>query len=158
MGARDDAGGVPRRAVVALGGAGVALPLIAACGGGGGTTNGAAGSTAKTTPPAPSPTARGGKAPAQPPLTSTSDVPVGGAVVLPAQSLVVTQPKAGEFRCFSSTCTHAGCPVQAGPTLDCPCHGSEFSITDGSVLQGPASAPLPAKTIKVASGQIYLES
>jgi Rieske Fe-S protein len=85
-------------------------------------------------------------------------VPVGGGAVFSGESVVVTQPSAGEFKCFSSVCTHAGCTVAAGPTLDCPCHGSRFSITDGSVLQGPATSPLPEKRISVKAGQIYLES
>jgi hypothetical protein len=30
-----------------------------------------------------------------------------------------------------------------------PCHGSKYSITDGSVVNPPAPRPLPPKTIKV---------
>ena len=41
--------------------------------------------------------------------------------------------------------------------IDCPCHGSEYSIKDGAVLAGPAPKPLPAKTIKVSGDSIFLE-
>jgi len=44
----------------------------------------------------------------------------------------------------------------ADGTIDCPCHGSEFTITDGAVVTGPASAPLPARRIEVADGTVIL--
>jgi len=49
---------------------------------------------------------------------------------------------------LSDICTHQGCGVtyqSAANRLFCPCHGSEFSLT-GSVLQGPAIAPLKVYT------------
>lgn len=84
----------------------------------------------------------------------SSDIPVGGGKVY--DGFVVTQPTAGTFKAFSSTCTHQGCQVNAvsDGLIKCPCHGSEYSITDGSVKSGPAPAPLPAKTVTVAGGQI----
>ena len=92
-------------------------------------------------------------------LTGTSDIPVGGGMIFPAQLVVVTQPTAGEFKAFSAVCTHMGCTVNqiANGRIDCPCHGSEYSITDGAVLAGPAPKPLPAKTIKVTGDSIFLE-
>jgi Rieske Fe-S protein len=86
-------------------------------------------------------------------------VPTGGGVILSSANMVVTQPAKGTFKVFSATCTHQGCPVSqiTGQTIDCPCHGSQFSITDGSVVQGPAQAPLPAIKFQVVSGQIVPE-
>jgi len=42
----------------------------------------------------------------------------------------------------------------SGGTINCPCHGSQYSITDGSVKGGPAPAPLPKKPVKDVGGNI----
>jgi Rieske Fe-S protein len=36
----------------------------------------------------------------------------------------------------------------------CPCHGSEFSIEDGSPVAGPAQSPLASKTVTVEGDKI----
>jgi Rieske Fe-S protein len=84
-------------------------------------------------------------------LTSTSNVPVGGGTIIAGKNIVVTQPVAGTFKGFSAVCTHQGCIVDAvaNGTIDCPCHGSKFSVKDGSVVNGPASQPLPSVTVHV---------
>jgi Rieske Fe-S protein len=91
-------------------------------------------------------------------LTSTADVPVGGGAIFADRQVVVTQPTAGEFKAFSSICTHEGCTVSqvAGGTINCPCHGSKFAVADGSVVHGPATSPLPAKNIQVEGNSILL--
>jgi nitrite reductase/ring-hydroxylating ferredoxin subunit len=90
------------------------------------------------------------------PLAATSDVPVGSGVIIGKRQVVLTQPRAGEYRCFSAICTHAGCLVGTvtGTKIVCPCHNSVFSIKDGSVLDGPASAPLRRVSIKVHRGEV----
>ncbi|MEU9508056.1 Rieske (2Fe-2S) protein [Micromonospora sp. NPDC048170] len=91
-------------------------------------------------------------------LARTADIPVGGGAVYPAQGVVITQPRAGEFKGFDSICTHQGCPVTNvdGGTINCTCHFSKFSIEDGSVKGGPATKPLPPKNVKVTGDQISL--
>ena len=85
----------------------------------------------------------------------TSDIPVGGGKISVNTDLnehaVITQPTKGDFKAFTSICTHAECDVaEVTTTINCSaCHGSKFSITDGSVVNPPAPSPLPAKTIKV---------
>ena len=89
-------------------------------------------------------------------FAKTSDIPVGGGKIFDADGVVVTQPSAGRFVGFSAVCTHAGCTVASvsGATINCACHGSKFSIADGSVVRGPAAQPLSAVKIVVAQGQI----
>jgi Rieske Fe-S protein len=91
-------------------------------------------------------------------LGLAADVPVGGGKVYTAAKVVVTQPSKGKFMAFSAVCTHVGCLCNqvADGTINCPCHGSKFKITDGSVVAGPAPAPLPAAKIAVSGGKILL--
>ncbi|GHE50409.1 Rieske (2Fe-2S) protein [Streptomyces vinaceus] len=151
-----------RRTVLAAGAA-VALAggTLTACGGedkspksepGSPSTPQAAAPSSPASPSAPS--SGTGKA-----LLKSSAVPVGGGTVLKDEKLVVTQPTAGSFRCFTAVCTHQGCLVNkvADGTIDCPCHGSKFQITDGAVAHGPATRPLAEKQITVApDGDISL--
>jgi Rieske Fe-S protein len=92
-------------------------------------------------------------------LGMASDVPVGGGMVYTAAKVVVTQPSKNEYKAFSAVCTHVGCICNqvANGTINCPCHGAKFKITDGSVVAGPATSPLAAKTVNVSNGQIYLQ-
>ncbi|NGN69361.1 Rieske (2Fe-2S) protein [Streptomyces sp. A7024] len=93
----------------------------------------------------------GGKA-----LGSASEVPVGGGKVFKGEKVVVTQPEEGKFMGFSAVCTHQGCTVGdvAGGTINCPCHGSKYAITDGSVKNGPATKPLPKVQVQAEGGKL----
>ena len=92
-------------------------------------------------------------------LGMASAVPVGGGMVYTDAKVVVTQPSKGVYKAFSAVCTHVGCLCNqvANGTINCPCHGSKFKITDGSVVAGPAPAPLAAKTVTVTGGKILLQ-
>jgi Rieske Fe-S protein len=91
-------------------------------------------------------------------IAKTSDIPQGGGKVLADAKVVVTQPEAGTFKAFSYVCTHQGCKVNnvTDGLIKCPCHGSCFSIADGSVKRGPAPKPLPAVGISVDGDSIKL--
>lgn len=95
---------------------------------------------------------------AKPVLAKTKSIPVGGGKIVKGK-YVITQPKRGVFRCFSAICTHQGCTVASVShgKINCPCHGSKFHITDGSVAHGPATRGLPVKKIKVSKGAIRLK-
>jgi Rieske Fe-S protein len=91
-------------------------------------------------------------------LGRTAEIPLGGGMVFTDAKVVVTQPAKGVFKAFSAICTHVGCLCNqvADGTIDCPCHGSKFKITDGAVVAGPAPTALPAAPITVADGKIML--
>lgn len=143
---------VTRRSVLrtaAVGG--IALPLLAACGGGSAASPGSAPSDPASSSSGGASGGSGGGT-----TVAASDVPVGGGTILADQQLVVTQPTKGDFKAFSAICTHQGCPVNqvAGGQIICPCHGSQFSITDGSPVAGPAQSPLASKKVTVKGDQI----
>ncbi|MFF8195467.1 Rieske (2Fe-2S) protein [Streptomyces bobili] len=151
--------GPARRTVVAAAGvAGLAVALTA-CGGsdddssGAADTSGSAGATGGSAS-----ASTGGGAAAGAALTTTADIPEGGGKVFDDQKVVVVQPTAGEFKAYSAVCTHSGCAVKsiADGVINCPCHNSNFSVTDGSVKSGPATKPLPAVQITVSGDSITL--
>ena len=67
----------------------------------------------------------------------------------------------GQFYCYEGRCTHAGAPLAEGTlngdVLTCPWHGSQFRITDGSVLRGPAEKPLKAHSPTVKDNLLFIE-
>jgi Rieske Fe-S protein len=91
-------------------------------------------------------------------LATTSEIPVGSGKIFTSEKVVVTQPNSGDFKAFSAVCTHMGCLVAtiSNGTIDCPCHGSQYSISTGAVVSGPAPSPLPAQSINVSGSNIFL--
>lgn len=148
-----------RRTVLACAGA-ACVAALAGCARYNSNNGGVAGSqpAQSSSPPAAatSPRSGGGASNGPPVLARTADVPVGGGKILADQKIVITQPKAGSFDAFTAVCTHLGCIVGsvAGGTINCLCHGSKFSIANGSVVNGPATSPLAPIGIKVHGSSI----
>jgi len=144
----DATGDASRRTVMrGIVGVGVGVPLLAACGsedsegsggGGDGDSGGDGGGGS----------GEGGAAPSGG-IGKTSEVPVGGAKIFKSKNVMVSQPSEGEFKAFSTICTHEKCPIFKvdGDEIECNCHLSRFAIADGSVVKGPATKPL--KELKV---------
>jgi Rieske Fe-S protein len=89
----------------------------------------------------------------------TSQVPVGGGVVLQSGGgIVVVQPAAGTFAAYSAVCPHQGCivgQIQEG-LIVCPCHGSTFRVSDGAVVQGPAQQGLTKLPSHVSGADVVV--
>lgn len=163
----EDIPGSSRRAVLraaGVGGAAAAVGLTAAACGSSSNNNATSGNPATSAPAgggssAVASSSAGGSGGTV--LAQTSDVPVdGGKIVTTDNGTVITQPAAGTYKAFTAICTHQGCTVGSvsNNQIMCPCHGSIYSAVDGHVIQGPAPAPLAAKTISVSGGQITLSS
>jgi len=143
-----------RRALAGSAAIAVGVPVLAACGSDEPTATDPS-SPSDESPSEPSAdgtqTPSGGAA-----LASASTVPVGGCFVNADAKVVVTQPTEGDFKAFSAVCTHQGCLVESSSEgeIPCPCHGSRFSLEDGSALSGPATAALAAVEITVHGDSI----
>ncbi|MER6026965.1 Rieske (2Fe-2S) protein [Streptomyces sp. NPDC001851] len=161
--------GPARRTVVAAAGAAGLAAALTACGSGDNSadtagsgsagTTGTTGSTGTTGGTGSTGAAQnGGGSAGGTALAKTSDIPEGGGKIFKDRGVVVTQPAAGQFKAFSSKCTHQGCAVGsvANGVIVCPCHNSHFSAEDGSVKKGPATQPLPAAKITVSGDEIKL--
>ncbi|PSM40842.1 iron-sulfur protein [Streptomyces dioscori] len=136
-----------RTVLAALGGAGLAAALTA-CGGSDDTS-----SDSSSNSSAASTGSAGGAA-----LAKTTDIPEGGGKVFADQSVVVTQPTAGEFKAFSTVCPHQKQRVNSvdNGVITCPAHGSQFGVADGAVKKGPATSGLTPAEIKVSGDSITL--
>jgi Rieske Fe-S protein len=151
--------GVPatsRRTLLACAGA-ACIAALAGCARYNSNNGGVAGAQSSSPPASPASPGSGAAASSGPPvLAKTADIPVGGGKILGSQKIVITQPHAGSFDAFTAVCTHAGCIVGtvAGGTINCLCHGSKFSIANGSVVSGPATSPLAPVSIKVQGTSI----
>ncbi|HEX8918199.1 MAG TPA: Rieske 2Fe-2S domain-containing protein [Chloroflexota bacterium] len=62
---------------------------------------------------------------------------------------------------LDDTCVHAGCSLAGGhlqgASIVCPCHGSQFDLRDGSVINGPATMPEPYYDVRVQNGMIEVK-
>jgi len=66
------------------------------------------------------------------------------------------------FYAFEDACTHMGCSLAKGKldgtVVTCACHGSQFDVTSGAVLRGPAQRPVRAIPVTVENGEILAEA
>jgi 3-phenylpropionate/trans-cinnamate dioxygenase ferredoxin component len=68
----------------------------------------------------------------------------------------------GQLHAFDDTCTHKACSLAKGKldgtTVTCPCHGSQFDVTSGAVLRGPAKRPVRSRLVQVEGDDLLVES
>jgi len=67
----------------------------------------------------------------------------------------------GHLYAFDDKCTHMGCSLAEGKldgtTVTCRCHGSQFDVTSGAVLRGPAVRPVRSRSVKVEGDALLVE-
>ena len=67
----------------------------------------------------------------------------------------------GALHAFDDTCTHLQCSLALGElegtVVTCPCHGSQFDVTSGEVLRGPAQQPVRSYAAQVEDMALRVE-
>ncbi|HJT63139.1 MAG TPA: Rieske (2Fe-2S) protein [Candidatus Limnocylindria bacterium] len=92
-----------------------------------------------------------------------SDVPAGQMRVFDVAGTRVNVTNVNsQLYAFDDTCTHMGCSLAAGDldgtTVTCACHGSQFDVTSGAVLRGPAERPVRSREVVVRDDELSLEA
>ena len=68
----------------------------------------------------------------------------------------------GQLHAFDDTCTHRACSLAKGKldgtTVTCPCHGSQFDVTTGEVLRGPAEQAVRSRLVQIEGESLLVES
>lgn len=68
----------------------------------------------------------------------------------------------GHLHAFDDTCTHKACSLAKGKldgtTVTCPCHGSQFDVSSGAVLRGPAQQPVRSRLVQVEGEDLMVEA
>jgi nitrite reductase/ring-hydroxylating ferredoxin subunit len=83
------------------------------------------------------------------------------AVVIQGQEIALARLDDGSWVAFDNSCTHEECPLSEGDLdrdrVTCYCHGSEFDVRTGEVIEGPAEEPLSVYPVRVEDGELQVE-
>lgn len=138
-----------RRAVLGTG-----LAALGTAGAVGLSACGPGGSDAPASQAVPSPSGQGTA------LSTTEALPVGQQISVPhgKTEILLFRPSADTVLAYSAICPHAGCMAQPAQdeTFHCPCHGSVFKQSDGSVVSGPAPRGLQRYATSIDAGKILV--
>ncbi|MGF1596997.1 MAG: Rieske 2Fe-2S domain-containing protein [Acidimicrobiales bacterium] len=94
-------------------------------------------------------------------VASVEDLAIGGPAVITAGAVALVVVRQGDrFSVLEDRCTHRGGPLHEGTVDDacirCPWHGSAFALTDGDVVEGPATRAQPSYETRVIDGRLHL--
>lgn len=95
------------------------------------------------------------------PVAKVGDVAVGSAVKIEICGFnIVLFNLDGAYYATDEICTHAHASLAEGfiddGTVECPLHGSCFSIKTGQALTPPATDPLTTYPLRVENGNILI--
>lgn len=94
-------------------------------------------------------------------LTAAENVPEGKMKKFDLKGNPVVLVKHDDgIHAFGGMCSHLGCDLWRG-TLEghivtCECHGSQFDITNGNLVHGPATAPVPSYEVRQNEGTVQV--
>jgi nitrite reductase/ring-hydroxylating ferredoxin subunit len=96
-------------------------------------------------------------------IGKSTDIPAGEMHVFDIAGTRVTVANAGgHLYAFDDRCTHAGCSLSHGrldgATVTCPCHGSQFDVTTGAVIRGPATRAVRSHRVEVEAEKLLVEA
>jgi nitrite reductase/ring-hydroxylating ferredoxin subunit len=96
-------------------------------------------------------------------IGNVNDVPDGQMRVYDvAGTKVNVSNVGGQLYAFDDTCTHMGCSLAQGEldrtTVTCACHGSQFDVTSGAVLRGPAQRPVRSVPVHVDGSDLLADA
>lgn len=94
-------------------------------------------------------------------IAQTNEIPVRGSKIFQYPTdvapCILVRTTETDYVAYSRLCTHNSCPVFWRPednAFACPCHGGMFSVTNGAVLQGPPTRPLPRVRLEIQANDI----
>lgn len=96
-------------------------------------------------------------------IDNAKDITAGQMRVFDVEGTKVNVARVGgQLHAFDDTCTHEACSLAKGKldgtTITCPCHGSQFDVTSGAVLRGPAQRPVRSRLVQVEGDALFVES
>ena len=96
-------------------------------------------------------------------IDNAKDIAAGEMRVFDVGGIKVNVASVGrQLHAFDDTCTHKECSLAQGTldgtTVTCPCHGSQFDVTSGKVLRGPAQQPVRSRLVQVEGEDLLVES
>jgi 3-phenylpropionate/trans-cinnamate dioxygenase ferredoxin subunit len=66
----------------------------------------------------------------------------------------------GDLHAWDDLCTHQQCSLAEGELdgtlVECPCHGSQFDVTTGEAVRGPATDPVDIFEVREADGSLQV--
>lgn len=95
-------------------------------------------------------------------VAEVTDVPAEtGKVVQVGDKAIALFNISGTFYALDNRCTHVGGPLGEGRVegnvVTCPWHGSQFDVTTGQVIKGPARRPVSTYRVQTKGGDVLVE-
>lgn len=94
-------------------------------------------------------------------VAAVDDLPIGEMVKVEVENrpVVLLQGEHG-IHAFEGTCPHYGGPLWEGKleghVVTCPWHQSQFDVSTGDLIHGPATAPIPCYEVRKRTGRVQI--